>query len=137
MRKRSGSLPLYAAFFFFGLACGDSSEDSVPSEDIVDSGDPIAAVHRRGTLAFPATLTGQVELLETELKDGRAREVQRIRVGPGGLIPYGVSETYDARVLIAEPVEHYVGVVDLETNTAFTVPWEGDEYGPTEIKLIP
>jgi hypothetical protein len=98
---------------------------------------PITAVHRRGTVAFPATLAGQIELVEMELKDGKASEVQRIAVGPGGLIPYGVGETYDSRVLVAEPVEHYIGVVDLETGTAFTVPWEGDEYGPTEIKLIP
>lgn len=98
---------------------------------------PITAVHRRGTLAYPASGGGQLELVEMELKDGAASEVQRIPVGPGGLIPYGVSETYDTRVLIAEPGEHYVGVVDLETGTAFTVPWEGAEYGPTEIKLIP
>jgi len=98
---------------------------------------PITAVHRRGTLAFPATLAGQIALVEMELKGGKASEVQRIDVGPGGLIPYGVSETYDSRVLVAEPVEHYIGVVDLATGTAFTVPWEGEEYGPTEIKLIP
>jgi hypothetical protein len=98
---------------------------------------PLTAVHRRGTVAFPATAGGQVELVEMELQGGKASEVQRVEVGPGGLIPYGVSETYDNRVLIAEPTQHYVGVVDLETGVAFTVPWEGEEYGPTEIKLIP
>lgn len=98
---------------------------------------PVTAVHRRGTVAFPATLGGQISVVEMELKDGKASEVQRIAVGPGGLIPYGVSETYDNRVLVAEPVEHYVGVVDLETGASYTVPWEGEEYGPTEIKLIP
>jgi DNA-binding beta-propeller fold protein YncE len=98
---------------------------------------PVTAVHRRGTVAFPASGAGQLALVEMALQDGKASEVQRIAVGPAGLIPYGVTETYDNRVLVAEPAQHYVAVVDLETGTAFTVPWEGEEYGPTEIKLIP
>lgn len=41
------------------------------------------------------------------------------------------------RVLVADPGAHSVSVVDLDTGTGFTAPWEGTEYGPTEIKVIP
>ena len=59
------------------------------------------------------------------------------RSGTAASLAYGLSATRDGRVLIAVPGEHYVGVVDLEAGTAFTVPWEVTMSGPTEIKVVP
>lgn len=98
---------------------------------------PATAVHARNSIAYPITGDRKNWLVEVRQGDTGLTEVQRIEVGASGLIPYGVGETHDSRVLVAEPGNHYVGVVDLESGTAFTVPWEQSEYGPTEIKVIP
>lgn len=98
---------------------------------------PVTAVPSRGSVVFPWTDAGQVFVVEMALVDGRAEEVQRILVGPAERIAYGVTAAPDSRVFIATPGERYVGVAELETGNGFTVPWEMDASGPTEIKWIP
>ena len=58
-------------------------------------------------------------------------------MGTAASLAYGVAEVPDGRVLLAVPGERYVGVVDLATQQAFTVPWEVTKSGPNEIKMIP
>ena len=66
-----------------------------------------------------------------------AKEAQTVAVGPTDGLAYGITEIPDGRVLVAVSGEHYIGVVDLAAGKAFTVPWEVEKSGPTEIKLIP
>jgi DNA-binding beta-propeller fold protein YncE len=98
---------------------------------------PVTTVHARNSVAYPAITGGRLTVVEMKLEDGVATEVQAVDVGPSGLFAYGIGATSDGRVLIAEPGTHTVSVVDLETGTGFSVPWEVDAYGPTEIKVIP
>ena len=98
---------------------------------------PVTTVHARNSVAYPAITGGRLTIVEMKLEDDVATEVQTVDVGPGGLLAYGVAATSDGRVLVAEPGTHTVSVVDLEAGTGFTVPWEGEAYGPTEIKVIP
>jgi hypothetical protein len=57
-------------------------------------------------------------------------------VGSAKSLAYGVVAAR-GRVLLSVPGEHYLGVVDLATQKAFTVPWEVSMSGPTEVRLIP
>jgi hypothetical protein len=57
--------------------------------------------------------------------------------GPAKSLAYGAAEALDGRVLLAVPGEHYIGVVDLATKKAFTVPWEVSMSGSNDIRLIP
>jgi hypothetical protein len=112
------------------------STDSVRTE-MAPTTYPVTAVHARNSIAFPAISGGSLTVVEMKLEDGAAVEVQKIDLGPSGLFAYGVAATSDGRVLVAEPGMHTVSVVDLESGNGFQVPWEGSEYGPTEIKVIP
>jgi hypothetical protein len=98
---------------------------------------PATALKARNSIAFPRTKDDQVALSEVKLQDGVAVEVQTVTVGPAKSLAYGVTAARDGRVLVAVPGEHYVGVVDLQTQKAFTVPWEVTESGPVDVKLIP
>jgi DNA-binding beta-propeller fold protein YncE len=98
---------------------------------------PVATVHARSSVAYPAIAEGRLTIVEMKLEGDVAIEVQTIDVGPSGLFAYGISATNDGRVLVAEPGTHTVSVVDLESGTGFSIPWEGEAYGPTEIKVIP
>lgn len=98
---------------------------------------PVTPVHARKSVAFPATKDNVLSLVEMRLEGGVAREEQTIAVGPAKSLAYGVTATPDGRVLLAVPGERSVGVVDLQSKKAFTVPWEVTKSGPNDIKLIP
>jgi hypothetical protein len=98
---------------------------------------PCAAVHSRKTVVYPSFENKKAYLTEMKLEGTIAKEAQKIEVGAAGNLPYGVSSTPDSRVLVAVPGDHYIGVVDLETKKAFTVPWEVTKSGPNDIKMIP
>ena len=98
---------------------------------------PCTAVGSRKSVVFPQTKDSKLSLVEMGLQGGKAQEVQTIAVGAAENLAYGVASTPDARVLLAVPGEHYVGVVDLASHKAFTVPWEVTKSGPMDIKLIP
>jgi hypothetical protein len=98
---------------------------------------PVTAVHARGSVAYPQITAGQLSVIEMKLEGGVAVEAQNVMVGASGAFAYGIGAAHDSRVLVADPGAHTISVVDLEAGTAFTVPWEGEMYGPTEIKVIP
>jgi len=98
---------------------------------------PCTAVKQRNSVVFPSFENKKAYVTEVKLEGGLAKEVQKLEVGAAGNLPYGVSSTPDNRVLIAVPGDHYIGVVDLETKKAFTVPWEVTKSGPNDIKMIP
>lgn len=98
---------------------------------------PVTAVAARGSIAFPESADGMLWVVEMVLTDGKAVERKRVEVGPAESVAYGLTATRDGRVLVAVGGEHYIGVVDLEAGTAFTVPWEVSMSGPTEIKVVP
>lgn len=98
---------------------------------------PVTPVHARQSVAFPASVDGTVSIVEMRLQGAEAIEVNRVEAGPAESLAYGITETPDGRVLVAVPGEHYIGVVDLETQESFQVPWEQSESGPTEIKVVP
>jgi hypothetical protein len=98
---------------------------------------PVTAVTKRNSIAFPATLNGQLAVTEMKLEGDVAKEVQTIPVGAAETLAYGVTATADGRVLVAVPKEHYVAVVDLEKGKAFMVPWGVTQSGPNDIKVIP
>jgi hypothetical protein len=98
---------------------------------------PVTAVAARGTVAFPSTENNMLTLVEMKLEGDAAHEAQRVLVGTAESLAYGLGATREGKVLLAVPGEHYVGVVDLEAGTAFTVPWEVTMSGPTEIKVVP
>lgn len=98
---------------------------------------PLVAVHARGSVAFPAISDGMLTVVEMKLEKGAAREVQKIPIGAAGQLAYGIGATHDSRVLVAAPETHTVSVVDLAAGNGFSIPWEGTQYGPTEIKLVP
>jgi hypothetical protein len=52
-------------------------------------------------------------------------------------IPGRTTSGPDGKVLVAEPEEHYVAMVDLDAATAFTVPWDITKSGPNDIKVVP
>jgi hypothetical protein len=98
---------------------------------------PVTAVHARRTIAFPATKNKVLSVVEMTLEGRVAKEAKSVTVGPTESLAYGITEVPDGKVLVAVSGEHYIGVVDLETGKAFTVPWEVTKSGPTEIKMIP
>jgi len=98
---------------------------------------PVTAVPARGTVAFPQVVAGELSVVEMKLEGGAAVEAQRVLVGASGMFAYGIGAANDGRVLVADPGAHTISVVDLEAGTAFSVAWEGELYGPTEIKVIP
>lgn len=98
---------------------------------------PVTAVHARNSVAYPETKDNVLTLVEMKLEGGAAKRAQAIKVGSAASLAYGVAEVPDGRVLLAVPGEHYVGVVDLATQQAFTVPWEVTKSGPNDIKMIP
>ncbi|MEY4510420.1 MAG: hypothetical protein RLZZ450_2542 [Pseudomonadota bacterium] len=98
---------------------------------------PCTAVHSRKTVVYPSYENKKAYLTEMRLEGNVATKAQQIEVGAAGNMPYGVSSTPDNRVLVAVPGDHYIGVVDLETKKAFTVPWEVTKSGPNDIKMIP
>ena len=98
---------------------------------------PCTAVHSRKTVVYPSYADNKAYLTEMRLEGNLAKEAQKIEVGDASNLPYGVSSTPDNRVLVAVPGNHYIGVVDLETKKAFTVPWEVTKSGPNDIKMIP
>jgi DNA-binding beta-propeller fold protein YncE len=98
---------------------------------------PVTAVGPRKSIAFPETKDNMLSLTEMKLEGGLAKKVQSVPVGSAKQLAYGVAATPDGRVLLAVPGEHYVGVVDLATQKAFTVPWEVTKSGPNDIKMIP
>jgi DNA-binding beta-propeller fold protein YncE len=97
---------------------------------------PVAAVPARGSVVFPRTKDNMLALTEMKLAQGVATEVQTVSIGSAKSLAYGVAAAR-GRVLVAVPGEHYMGVVDLATQKAFTVPWEVSMSGPTEVRLIP
>ena len=98
---------------------------------------PVTSVKGRKSVVYPSTDMGKLNLLEMGLEDGKAKLMQTIVVGDASTLAYGLCATDDGTVLVANIKEHYVGVVDLNTGKAFTVPWEVDKTGPNDIKLIP
>jgi hypothetical protein len=98
---------------------------------------PVVAVGPRKSVAFPATKDGMLSIVEMKLEGSVAKEAQRVAVAPVKGLAYGVSSTPDGRVLTAVSGEHLIGVVDLESKKAFTVPWEVTKSGPMDIKMIP
>jgi hypothetical protein len=98
---------------------------------------PVTAVAARGSVAFNSTENNMLSVVEMRLEGERAVEAQRVSVGAAESLAYGLTATREGRVLTAVPGEHYVGVVDLEAGSAFTVPWEVTMSGPTEIKAVP
>jgi DNA-binding beta-propeller fold protein YncE len=98
---------------------------------------PVTAVGPRKSIAFPETKDNMLSLTEMKLEGGVAKKVQSVAVGSAKSLAYGVAATPDGRVLLAVPGEHYVGVVDLATQKAFSVPWEVTKSGPNDIKMIP
>lgn len=98
---------------------------------------PCAAVRSRKTVVYPSYQDKKAYLTEMKLEGTVAKEAQKIEIGAAGNMPYGVSSTPGNRVLVAVPGDHYIGVVDLETKKAFTVPWEVTKSGPNDIKMIP
>jgi hypothetical protein len=97
----------------------------------------VTAVPARGTVVYPASANGKVNLIEMELAGGVAKEKQTIDAGAAANLAYGLTATSDGKILFAVPGDHYVGVTDLETGATFHVPWEVTMSGPTEIKVIP
>jgi hypothetical protein len=97
----------------------------------------VTAVAARNSIVYNATIDGISNVVEVQLDGQSAHEVQRVKVAPTETLAYGIASTPDGRVLIAVPGEHYVGVVDLATGTAFTAPWEVSMSGPTEIIAVP
>jgi DNA-binding beta-propeller fold protein YncE len=110
--------------------------DNVRSTDMI-SIYPVTPVGPRKSVAFPRTKDNQLSLTEMKLEGQLAVEVQTVPIGPAKSLAYGVTAARDGRVLVAVPGEHYVGVVDLATQKAFSVPWEVTKSGPNDIKLIP
>lgn len=98
---------------------------------------PCASVRTRKTVVYPSYADKKAYLTEMKLEGTVAKEAQKIEIGAASNMPYGVSSTPDSRVLVAVPGDHYIGVVDLETKKAFTVPWEVTKSGPNDIKMIP
>jgi len=98
---------------------------------------PVTAVEARGTFAFTMVENNTAYVVEMGLEGDVATEVQRVAVGSAASLAYGLTATQDGRVLIAVSGEHYIGVADLATGKAFTVPWEMANSGPTEIKVVP
>lgn len=98
---------------------------------------PVTAVSARKSVVFPSTKDNMLSLVEMKLEGEKAKQVQTLAVGSAKSLAYGVAATADGRVLLAVPGERYVGVVDLATQKAFTVPWEVTKSGPVDIKLIP
>lgn len=98
---------------------------------------PVATMHKRQSVAFPMFENGMLSVREMKLEAGKAQEVQTVPVGPTDNMAYGVTEDPSGRTLLAVQGQHFVGVVDLETKKAFTVPWGLSELGPTEIRMIP
>jgi len=98
---------------------------------------PVIANAARGSIAYPSTQDNMLSIVEKRLNGDVAEEVKRVVVGQAESLAYGLSATHDGRVLVAVPGEHYIGVVDLEAGTAFSVPWEQTMTGPTEIKVVP
>jgi DNA-binding beta-propeller fold protein YncE len=98
---------------------------------------PVISNAARGSIVYPSTQDNMLSLVEKRLNGDVAEEVKRVVVGQAESLAYGLSATRDGRVLVAVPGEHYIGVVDLEAGTAFSVPWEQTMTGPTEIKVVP
>jgi hypothetical protein len=98
---------------------------------------PVTAVSARSSIAFTSTQDNMLSVVEMRLNGDAATEAKRVVVGQAESLAYGLTATANGRVLVAVPGEHYVGVVDLEAGTAFTVPWEQTMTGPTEIKIVP
>jgi hypothetical protein len=113
------------------VAMDDDRQASYPSTY------PVTAVAARNSIVYNATIDGVSNVVEVQLDGQSAHEVQRVKVAPTDTLAYGIATTSDGRVLIAVPGEHYVGVVDLASGTAFTVPWEVSMSGPTEIIAVP
>jgi len=98
---------------------------------------PVTAVAARGSIAYPSSANGTVTIVEMKLEGDVAKEVKKVDAGVAGNVAYGITDTPDGKILIAVPGDHYIGVVDLEAGTAFHVPWDQTEAGPTEIKIVP
>jgi DNA-binding beta-propeller fold protein YncE len=98
---------------------------------------PITAVAARGSVAFPSTSGGKLSVIEMKLDGKVAKESARVEVGAAASLAYGVTATPDGRVIVASSGEHYLGVANLETGAAYTVPWDLTKSGPTEVKIIP
>ncbi|MET0283774.1 MAG: hypothetical protein ABW352_04870 [Polyangiales bacterium] len=121
----------------------DVSDPKMPvSSDEVRSNNhptvyPITAVAARKSVAFPSTASGKLSVVEMKLDGKVAKESARVEVGAAASLAYGVTATPDGRVLVVSSGEHYLGVANLETGEAYTVPWEVAKSGPTEVKIIP
>jgi hypothetical protein len=98
---------------------------------------PVTAVARRKSVAFPATQNNSLSVVEMKLDGDTATQVQSITVGAASSLAYGVTVDQDGKVLVAEPEEHYVAMVDLDAATAFMVPWDITKSGPNDIKVVP
>ncbi len=98
---------------------------------------PVTPLPSRKTVAIPAVKNGTLSLVEMKLNGTTAQQVQSITVGAVEKIAYGAVTDPSGRVLVAVPGEHFVGVIDLASGTAFTVPWEVSESGPTTIRIVP
>jgi hypothetical protein len=98
---------------------------------------PVTAVPSRNSVAYPSTSDNKLSVVEVKLENGKAVKGTPIEIGSAASLAYGVTSTPDGRVLVASSGEHYIGVADLASRQAYTVPWEVTESGPTEVKLIP
>ncbi len=98
---------------------------------------PVTAVPSRKSVAFPATASSMLSVIEMKLNGDTAMQVQSVPVGMASTLAYGASTAPDGRVLVAVPTEHYVAVVDLVAAKSFMVPWEVTKDGPNDIKAVP
>lgn len=97
----------------------------------------VTTVRSRNSVAYPSFEDNKVFVYEMKLSGKVVMQAQKIEVGPGDDMPYGVCATPDGRVLVANGAGKNVGVVDLATQKAFMVPWEQTKAGPNDIRLIP
>ena len=98
---------------------------------------PVTAVPSRKSVAFPATASNMLSVVEMKLNGDTAMQVQSVSVGMASTLAYGASTAPDGRVLVAVPTEHYVAVVNLVAAKSFMVPWEVTKDGPNDIKAVP
>jgi YVTN family beta-propeller protein len=100
---------------------------------------PVIAVPKRHSVVIPATQNSMLTLEEVKLgADGKVVPVQNFSLVPVTTLgAYAGTVDPAGRLLLASPGEHFIVVVDLETQKTFTVPWGQTKAGPSFIALLP